>query len=192
MKKQTATVLVLSELYMNLAMTLKYHTPKVKVVCGRSSSMIMVLYCIYLFHISFLISTLPPWRSLFLFNTLLLSSVSIFTLLLSRLPCSEDLSTTIFIKFLVQSALGQMLKADKEVRESVFFELCKIHWRSFETFTSCFNPGSSFSLSVSARIESKVHSVTQYLFLLSSTASPEPCIPSKGETKGERCQTFIV
>lgn len=54
--------------------------------------------------------------------------------------------------------------ADKVVRETVFFELCKIHSRTFQTFTSCFNSGSTLSLSVSARIDSKVCSITQYFF----------------------------
>lgn len=82
--------------------------------------MIMILYYMYLFPISFLVFTLPSWHALFLFNALFLSSVLIFTLLLSGL-LAEDLSTAIFMKFPVQSALGQMLKADKVVSESVFF-----------------------------------------------------------------------
>lgn len=141
--------------------SMKDHIPGVRLVRGCSNSMLMILQCIcFSYQIPYFHPA--PWHPLHL-SALFLSSVFIFAILLLRLCIAGDLSNGIFIKLPPHSTLGQMLKVGKVVREPVYSELCEIHCRSFETFTSCFNPRSWHSWSMSARIESEVCGIIQFL-----------------------------
>lgn len=130
MKEWTATVLVLMELYTDIALT-RWRTTFL------GSDWYPVLgapipcwwpFTVFVFPTRFLVFNQPLWYPLHL-STLFLSSVLVFTILFLRLCVAGDLSNGIFIKLPVHSVLGQMLKVGKVVREPVYSELYKIYCR---------------------------------------------------------------
>lgn len=182
-KEWAATVHVDQAVCPHSYRSLKDHAPGVRLVHVDGPSL----------HLFFLPGSLfsPSPHGIPSALALFLSSLLIFTVLLLRLRIAGDLSNGIFMKLLVHSALGQMLKVGRVVREPVCSELCKIHCRPFETSTSCFNAGSWHSRSMSARMESKVCGLYSFhSFPLSSTAPIDPCISLKGERKAANISRF--